>query len=380
MAISVTNLGASTPAGIVAPDFESSADATSYANASWTPPSADNCIILLWVYNTKATDVGVAGSVSGNGLTWTLQASNAVDPGAQTHRLTLYAAISTGTATAGQTTVSFAGVTQSGIIMMFQQVEGVDLTGALAGVIIQQPSNTSSSANSLAANLSAASDPANRFFAGVGHGQVEGANAEAGWNELDDWGGASPGRALLVMWDADSVADTSPTVSWTTAGAAVAISCEVVAAPAVGGSTFEEAVTIAKDVAIAPANTMTMSMAVTLAAVRALTDATLVNMFPNMTLSKVNTVSFATQQILNAVIAVARVEGITPSSIATLNAAFSVDKDVAIIMVGDFPAIVTKGYVSILDFSTNPVTVTSFKANSTDTSDFDQSGVEAGDF
>ena len=377
MAIGVTNLGATTPAGVVAPDFDDNVDRTAYSNASWTPPTADNCIILLWVYNTKATTVGSAGTVTGNGLTWTLQASNAVDPGAQTHRLSLYAAISTGTASAGATTVDFAGVTQTSCLMMFQQVTGVDLTGGLAGAIIQEPTNTSSSATSLSANLSAAGNANNRFFAGIGHGQPEGASAEAGWDELDDFGNTTPGHALMVMWDADSVADTSPLGSWTTAGAAIAISIEVKAAPS--ASTYEVALTLAKVNAITDTNIMTMNMAVTLAAIKAVTDANIMSMFPTLTLAKVDSVSSAAQADLNAVLEMVKVAGISLASIATMNVALSIDRDVAIVLVGDFPIVISKGYVSVLDFSGNQVQVTSFKASRTDTTDFSASGVETED-
>lgn len=396
MALAVVNLGDSLPGAIDAPDFESSTDATSYANASWTPPTADNCIILLWVYNTKATTVGVAGTVTGNGLTWTLQASNAVDPGAQTHRLTLYAAISTGTASAGQTTVDYAGVTQSGIIMMFQQVTGVDLTGALAGTIIQQPSNTTSSANSLAANLSAASDAANRFMAGVGHGAAEGASAEAGWDELDDWGGASPGRALLVMWDADSVADVSPTVSWATAAAAVAISIEVVAAPETN-QTYEESVTIAKDVAITDAVTLDMLASALFGRVTSITDVANVDFNPSASISKIAGISDGVtldiskdidlsqingfdpqlQFIVGAIVTLAKVNAIDLSVIRTMEVTLGLGKVVTVTIDGSLVTVVSKGFVAVLDFAANPITVMSFRANDSSSSDTASSAVEA---
>lgn len=225
MAIAVTNLGNS-----AAPDTQNGADASSYANSPWTPPSADNCIILLWVYNTRATNLGSAGTVSGNNLTWTQQATVGVDPGAQTHRLTCYAAISTGTATAGATTVSFGSDTQSGIIMEFQQAEGVDLASGLAGAIRQKPTNSSSSATSLNVNLAAAGDAPNRVVAGIGHGQNEGSTEKTDWTRLDDLFGSAPGRSLLTQWR-ESQFETPASASWTTAGAALGIAIELVAAP-----------------------------------------------------------------------------------------------------------------------------------------------------
>lgn len=416
MAIAVVNLGDSLPGAIDAPDFESSTDATSYANASWTPPTADNCIILLWVYNNKATTVGVAGTVTGNGLTWTLQASNAVDPGAQTHRLTLYAAISTGTASAGQTTVDYAGVTQSGIIMMFQQVTGVDLTGALAGTIIQQPSNTTSSANSLAANLSAASDAANRFMAGVGHGANEGADAELGWDELDDWGGASPGRSLLVMWDSDSVADTSPTVSWATAAAAVAISIEVVAAPETS-QTYEDSVTIGKVVTesnspqtdfnptsalvkitsfsdlanldiypdtslgritgITDVANLDMQSEMSLGKVAGLSDGATLDISKDIDLSQINGFDPQLQFIVGAIITLAKVNAIDLSVIRTMEVTLGLGKVVTVTIDGSLVTVVSKGFVAVLDFAANPITVMSFRANDSSSSDTASSAVEA---
>jgi hypothetical protein len=398
MAINVVNLGDSLPAGIDAPDFESSTDATSYANASWTPPTADNSVVLLWVYNTKATTVGVAGTVTGNGLTWTLQASNAVDPGAQTHRLTLYAAISTGTASAGQTTVDYAGVTQSGIIMMFQQVTGVDLTGALAGVIIQQPTNTTSSANSLAANLSAASDADNRFMAGVGHGQPEGASAEAGWDEIDDWGGSSPGRALLVMWDTDSVADTSPTVSWTTAGAAVAISIELVAAPETN-QTYEDSVTIGKVLnyiasaqmdmqgstslanvkGLTPSAQMDMQEAQSLGSTKGIVDSATMDMFQDLALGALKAIQDSAQLDFNPTIGFQVAEGVDVSIIGTMNLTLGLGKLVSVSVIEQTVALVTKGFVVTLDFATNPVTIRDFRANTAGTDDFAGTHVEGSD-
>lgn len=244
MSISITNLGSSNGTA-TAPDFDDNVDRTSYSNSAWTPPSDNNCIILLWVYNTRGTTLGSAGTVSGNGLTWTQQTTVGTDPGAQTHRLTCYAAISTGTAVNGATTVSFGSDTQSSCLMQFQQVTGVDLTGGLAGAIRQEPTNSSNAATSLAVTLSAAANSNNRFAAGIGHGQPEGATPENGWDELDDINGSGPGHALSTFWDSDSVADTTPSASWATSGAGLGIAIEIVAA-AVSGTTYNEAVSISK--------------------------------------------------------------------------------------------------------------------------------------
>jgi len=314
MAIAITNLGSS-----AAPDYENNVDATSYANASWTPPTADNSIILLWAYNTKATDLGSAGTVSGNGLTWTQQATVGTDPGAQAHRLTCYAAISTGTATAGATTVDFGGVTQSSIIMEFQQVTGVDLTGGLAGAIIQQPTNSGNGITSLAVTLSAANDADNRFAVGIGHGQPEGITFEAGWDELDDINGTSPGHQLASAWDSDSVADVSPSASWITSGAGLGIALEIVAAPEIT-QTYEESVSISKINAITDGNSITMNTTISLA--------------------KVVTTSF----------------------------------------LDGFSALVLKGYLSVADFLSSVAAAISFKAGSTVPSDFASSDTETTSF
>jgi hypothetical protein len=232
VAVTGTNLGSS-----AAPDFESTTDGSLFANVSWTPPTCD--LILLWVFNTRSTDLGSAGAVSGNGLTWTQIQTVGRDAGTITYRLTLYAADARSGASAGQTTVSFAGDTQTSVIMEFQRVDGVDLSGGVAAAFVQTPTNNNTSTN-LAITLSAASDIANRFFAAIGHGTNENHTVEAGWDELDDLGGFTPGHALVSFWDSDSVADLTPSASWTTSGAAVGIAIEIKASPSViqtGGGT-----------------------------------------------------------------------------------------------------------------------------------------------
>lgn len=224
MALVFDNLGASSGSA-TAPDYETSADATSYANASWSP-TADE-LYLLFVGNSKAADIGSAPTVTGNGITWANQASNAIDPGAQTHRLTCYAALGSALS-AGATTCSFGAVTQSSIEMVFLRITGADLSGGIAGAIVQKPTATANS-TSISVGLAAAGNANNRVVAGVYHAQPEDATPRSLWTKLDSVWGSSPGRSVMTEYRSDAF-ETTASASWTTSGAAVIIALEIKAA------------------------------------------------------------------------------------------------------------------------------------------------------
>lgn len=224
MAITITNLGASSGGSASAPDFDDGVDRSSYSTASWTPPTSG--LILLWVYNTRTTSLGSAPTVSGNGITWLALGSDGVDSGSQTHRCTLFAA-KAGGSSAGQTTVSFAGDTQSSCIACFVHVIGADVTGTTLNSIQQTTTNNANGVTSLTVTLATATSTANRFFCGIGHGEPETHTPESGWTAIDEVYGTTPGHGLLTMWHASSTSDKTPTVSWTTSRGAAGVACEV---------------------------------------------------------------------------------------------------------------------------------------------------------
>src|SRR5881409_3072993 len=105
------------------PDFWSTASASSFATASWTPPTSG--LLVLFVGDEVGSGTPNQPTVSGNSVAWT--AIRTINVGV--NRLTLFAANSAGSA-AGATTVDFAGQSQSGCEATFFHVTNVDLSGA----------------------------------------------------------------------------------------------------------------------------------------------------------------------------------------------------------------------------------------------------------
>src|SRR3990172_9983992 len=68
MAITFTNLGASSGTTAVAPDIRDINDLTSYTIPSWNPP--DDGIVMLCIFNGRADGEVVLNSVTGNGNVW----------------------------------------------------------------------------------------------------------------------------------------------------------------------------------------------------------------------------------------------------------------------------------------------------------------------
>jgi hypothetical protein len=215
MAIAFVNLGASTT-----PDTTSATDATSYATASWTPPTTG--IILLAFIAARSGGSADAASVTGNSLTWTQIGSNV--NATSGHKLCLFAALAAG-ATTGATTVDWGANSQNGTTMVFCQVTGVDTTGGLAAVFVQSPSNTGSGTTGTV-TLSAAANSNNRPFAAFYHGTNESKTFRTNWTELDDLGGTGPTRNLETQCRSDAF-ETTASATWTTSGVWSGIAVEL---------------------------------------------------------------------------------------------------------------------------------------------------------
>lgn len=319
MAITFTNLGASQGTA-VAPDVNTSTNAASYATSSWTPPTTG--IIILFVINSRDTDLSVEPTVSGNSLTWLKIATVAIDSGVDTYRITLFAADAAG-ATTGATTVSFGAETQSGCILEFLQAEGVNIGEGIAAAFIQSPTNSGTAATSGSVTLAGASNSNNRPVVCFFHAANEGTGRNPAWDEADDLRHATPAMAGETQSRSD-VFDTAATATWTTSSDWLGIAAELRAS-----LTYEESVSIA--------------------AVKAVSDAEQIDFGP--------TIGFS------------QIAGIDPSVIQNLNTTLGLGKLLAITVDGTVVGLVTKGYVITLDFSTNPVTITSFRATSVEGSD-----------
>jgi len=211
------------------PDINSSTNATSYANSSWTPPTTG--LIILFVGNWISSGPNTP-TVSGNSLTWVQIATATHDPGTA-RRTTLFGADATG-ATPDATTIDFAGQTQLGCNASFFHAEGVDLSGGVTAAFVQTPSNTGVGTSGTV-TLAAAGHADNRPIAAWNILLNEAITPDAAWTEVDDQGGTGPTRHFETQWDSDGFQNAS--ASWTTSDDWLGMAAELKATVAGGAAT-----------------------------------------------------------------------------------------------------------------------------------------------
>ena len=214
MAIGFANLGVSAN-----PDINSSTDASSYVNTSWTPPTA-GLIICFVVSRTGAC--GNVPTVSGNSLTWVQIATICVGATAA-RRITLFGADAAG-ATTGATTIDFAAETQQSCTASFFQATAIDLSGGVAAAFVQTATN-SGTATSGSVTLAAAGHADNRPIAMFTHRANQATVPDAAWTEVDDLAGSAPIRGSETQWDADGFQNAS--ASWVTSSDWVGMAAEL---------------------------------------------------------------------------------------------------------------------------------------------------------
>lgn len=219
MAITFTNLGATAN-----PDINSSTDATSYATASWTPPTSG----LIIVYVVGARTAGpTTPTMSGNGLTW-VQIGSTLSMQVGERALSLFGANASGSST-GATTIDFGGVTQLGCLASFFHAGGVDLSGGVAAAFVQTVTNTANSGTTGSITLAPADGADNRPIVGFYHSTSEASTPRTNWSELDDIQGTSPSRALETQYREDAF-ETTASATWATSSFRGGIAAELKAA------------------------------------------------------------------------------------------------------------------------------------------------------
>lgn len=216
-ALSFSNLGNSGN-----PDINSSTDAVSYSNSSWTPPTSG--LIVAWVYN-RIANCGNTPTMSGNGITWVQIDTICVDPGSS-HRITLFAADAAegGGADVGATTVDYNSETQLMTQASFSQITGADLGSGVSGAFIQSP-DSNGNGTSGSVTLASAADSGNRPIAAFGHQANEVTNPDSAWTETDDSNGSGPTRGFETQWDTDGFQNASAT--WSTTSDWIGMAAEV---------------------------------------------------------------------------------------------------------------------------------------------------------
>lgn len=227
MALSFGNLGSSTT-----PDINDGANATSYASASWTPPSSG--LIIVFVASAVTTGTAVEPTMSGNSLTWTKIVSHVAEPSGNAQRITLFAANASGSST-GATTIDFGAETQLCCNASFFSVDNADLSGGVAAAFVQTPAGDGAGATSGSVSLSAAGSSDNRAIAAFMHAANEATTPRTNWTELDDFNGTGPTRGFETQYRGDAF-ETTASATWTTSSNWVGLAAEIKAAAA--GATY----------------------------------------------------------------------------------------------------------------------------------------------
>lgn len=110
----------------------STTDASSYVTASITPSA--NKLIVIGALGRQASGTPATPTVTGCGLTWSQIVTN--NPSAvATRRQTLLGA--TGSPSTDTLTIDFGGTTQSQCWWSVFELDGVDLSGGVAGAVVQ---------------------------------------------------------------------------------------------------------------------------------------------------------------------------------------------------------------------------------------------------
>lgn len=221
--ITVTNLGTSIALGSnVAdnPDINSTASATSYSNSSWTPPT--DGLIIVFVHSRIAGGP-TTPTMSGNSLSW-IQIGTTLNDGDGAGGLSLFAA-NASPATTGTTTIDFGADVQVHCTGSFFQVEGIDISGGVSAVFVQNVTNTgtgTSGSISLASPGSADNRPVSFFW----HLGDEQSTNQTNWTVIDNMNGSGRTRGLITQYRGDTF-ETTASASWATSSKWAGIAVEL---------------------------------------------------------------------------------------------------------------------------------------------------------
>lgn len=192
----------------------STTGATSYAETqSYTPASTS---LMVAFVSVSATSPVAPPTVAGHNLTWTALtlSANALST---THRIDVYVAKSSGSASNAAFTISGYGGNQTGAAIIVYEVTGADVSGTAANAIVQNPTNNGTG-TSASVTLSAASYSANRplgFFVHLDNSAPtgEGGNWVSTTGNYNTPATGVIGEANATAFDT-SVTATTANVAW----------------------------------------------------------------------------------------------------------------------------------------------------------------------
>lgn len=218
-AVTFTNLGATAN-----PDIDDNTDASSYSNASWTPPTSG--MIVAIVVNVRTLSPPNVPTISGNSLTWVQVANQSFDNNSQ---FTIFAANASGSTT-GVTTIDFAGQVQRQCGVSFFQVNNSDVAGGVAQTFVQNVFNSGVGATEATVTLSAAGNSNNRPIFATWRSGTANTTPRANWTELDDLGGGGDSFVGPETQFRSDAFETTGSATWAVAETWRAYGAEIKAA------------------------------------------------------------------------------------------------------------------------------------------------------
>lgn len=184
-------------------------DTTYTATTNWTPAKGSFVIALV----NSAGGTESAGSVTGHGLTFTSMAVTTGSPGGTGRCHEVWGALAGFSASSGAALANGWGTVRTGCSVIEFEVFGLDLSGGVAGTIVQSVPGGPTIGSPCSITLASAGHPANRSFA---FWQLTNANAltgEANWTELDQNSYSNPATRCGAFWRSD-VFDTTCTATF----------------------------------------------------------------------------------------------------------------------------------------------------------------------
>ena len=202
-------------------DTTNRAAGNNYATASITPTA--NRLVLVGVVLSHASEVPNTPTLSGNGLTWVLEDSQAFfTVGTPLKKLFVFRAMGA-SPTAGAISISWATQTMTGAAWTVFELAGVDTTGANgAGAILESVPGASDSADPFSITLTVSGAATVGVFA---TNQTSNITPGTGFTELGEANHSAPTTAIFSEFQAaaDLTVDVDFTAAIACAGVAIAV-------------------------------------------------------------------------------------------------------------------------------------------------------------
>jgi len=236
MAITFTNLGASSGTTAVAPDIRDINDLTSYTIPSWNPP--DDGIVMLCIFNGRADGEVVLNSVTGNGNVWNSIGDWQYPQEAVTRGIEIQAAYGS-QLSEGATVIEYDIFTQLMCYVSIFHVQGANEIPPIYENLRNPVNNiqadgSGTSTDGLIVNNEGPFNSESRGLLFLAHNANEAITLDPTWVKLDDMNGAGPAVGMITAYDPDGISD--PDCTWTTSTGWGAVMLELKSATAPGPS------------------------------------------------------------------------------------------------------------------------------------------------